>query len=76
MIVKFLPEKNYELILMLKRIIANTPGKGNIINLLILPSILVPQLDYEQVPYRRELREVLKILHFDIPKQTLRKYED
>lgn len=73
--IKFVPERNYDLLLILKKILATT-GKSNVINLLTLPGILIPQLDSEQVLYRREVRDIMKVLNFDIPKPVLKKYEE
>lgn len=73
-VVKFLPERHLDLLLLLKKIMGR-PGKNNVINLAILPEVLLPQLSSQQVPYRREVREVMKTLNLDIPRHTLAKYE-
>jgi hypothetical protein len=48
---------------LLKLIIAR-PGIINIINVFDITTILIDQLDTENVMYRRELRELLKKFNF------------
>ena len=40
------------------------PGITNIINMTDLTKILINQLDSENVPYRRELREILTKINY------------
>lgn len=74
-LIRFIHEAHYELLQVLKKLVEQ-PGASNMINLSILPSLLVPQLNTENVRYRKDLREILKILHYLIPTICLKSYEE
>lgn len=59
---------------LLKLIIAR-PGIINIINVFDITTILIDQLDTENVMYRRELRELLKKFNFLITEIIIKKYQ-
>ena len=54
-LLKFIHESHYDLLLVLKKLITQ-PGISNMINISFLPNLLIPQLNIESVQYRKDLR--------------------
>jgi hypothetical protein len=62
LIVRLLPEKHLEVVLLLGHILA-IPGIANIINLQGLLQVLLPQLGDSEVPYRQQVRDCFRKLN-------------